>query len=145
MLLLLQLQIVQKIAHGNSDTATKLQTTRNIIINGAVKGSASFDGSKDITIKATQENIAVVAGNITLSNGTGEVELSYPSSYNANNTVLLSVAINFANGYAIGQYASFAEFYAMLKSNSIKVSCSNASSSSGPSKTCPVKVVLMKI
>lgn len=35
---------------GNSATATKLQTARKINITGGVKGSASFDGSKDVNI-----------------------------------------------------------------------------------------------
>lgn len=37
---------------GNSDTATKLQTARNISLSGDVTGSASFDGTKNIIINA---------------------------------------------------------------------------------------------
>lgn len=37
-------------AHGNSATADKLKTARNIKLQGAVSGNASFDGSKDLTI-----------------------------------------------------------------------------------------------
>lgn len=39
--------------HGNADTATKLKTARKITITGAVSGSATFDGSGDITINVT--------------------------------------------------------------------------------------------
>lgn len=37
---------------GNAATATKLKTARRITLDGAVQGSASFDGSGDITIQA---------------------------------------------------------------------------------------------
>jgi hypothetical protein len=40
-------------ADGNAATATKLQTARTISITGDVTGSASFDGSADISISAT--------------------------------------------------------------------------------------------
>lgn len=40
-------------ADGNASTATKLQTARNISLSGDVTGSASFDGSSNITINAT--------------------------------------------------------------------------------------------
>lgn len=38
---------------GNSATATKLQTARTISLTGAVTGSASFDGSKNISISVS--------------------------------------------------------------------------------------------
>lgn len=38
--------------HGNSATATKLQTARSISLAGDVTGSASFDGSKNVSITA---------------------------------------------------------------------------------------------
>jgi hypothetical protein len=38
---------------GNSDTATKLKTARTISLTGSVSGSASFDGSSDISINVT--------------------------------------------------------------------------------------------
>lgn len=39
--------------NGNAATATKLATTRSISLAGDVTGSASFDGSGDVTIAAT--------------------------------------------------------------------------------------------
>ena len=39
--------------NGNSSTATGLQTARDIALDGAVTGSASFSGLSDITITAT--------------------------------------------------------------------------------------------
>lgn len=40
----------------NAATATKLQTSRNIAISGAVSGSANFDGSGNITINTISNN-----------------------------------------------------------------------------------------
>lgn len=72
---------------GNASTASTLQTARAISLNGDISGSASFNGSSDITISATVQPNSValgtdttgnyvaslVAGNaITLSNNTGE-------------------------------------------------------------------------
>lgn len=42
---------------GNAGTATKLQTARNINLTGNVTGSASFDGSNNISINTTVGNI----------------------------------------------------------------------------------------
>lgn len=41
---------------GNASTATKLATARTITIDGSVDGSASFDGSGNITITTTVDN-----------------------------------------------------------------------------------------
>lgn len=47
--------LLQVNAHGNSATADKLKTARNIKIQGAVSGSGSFDGIKDVTINTMAE------------------------------------------------------------------------------------------
>lgn len=58
---------------GNVPTATKLQTARTITLSGTVKGSASFDGTKNVTINTTQgnkvlyDNASGTTGTITLS------------------------------------------------------------------------------
>ena len=72
------------VVHGNSATASKLQTARNIAIGGAVKGSANFDGSGDVTINVTQNNTFVLTGTITMpaansGNLQGTAEINYPS------------------------------------------------------------------
>ena len=87
MLLLLQLQIVQKVAHGNSSTASKLQTARNIAISGAVKGSANFDGSGNVTINTTQNNIFVLSGSLSSGNN---LEINYPTGLTKDNCVCIS-------------------------------------------------------
>ena len=50
---------------GNAGTATKLATSRTITLGGDVSGSASFDGSKDITLNVTV-NGGVGGGDYTL-------------------------------------------------------------------------------
>lgn len=48
---------------GNAATATKLQTTRNIILNGNLQGSASFNGTGDATITALNYQSSINGGN----------------------------------------------------------------------------------
>ena len=45
--------------NGNASTATKLATARNIALGGAMNGSASFDGSSNITINTNRQSITV--------------------------------------------------------------------------------------
>lgn len=47
---------------GNADTATKLATPRDIALSSDVTGTASFDGSANISITTTLANTAVTAG-----------------------------------------------------------------------------------
>ena len=42
---------------GNAATATKLQTARTITITGALQGSASFDGSDNVSINVTYQEV----------------------------------------------------------------------------------------
>ncbi|HBS59418.1 MAG TPA: hypothetical protein DEA44_09140 [Firmicutes bacterium] len=53
---------------GNAGTATKLATARTITLTGGVSGSASFDGSADISITTTSSN-NYDAGNSLTQNG----------------------------------------------------------------------------
>ncbi|MBJ8867710.1 Decoration protein [Citrobacter koseri] len=41
---------------SNAETADKLTTPRTITLTGAVTGSASFDGSEDVSIETTAES-----------------------------------------------------------------------------------------
>lgn len=93
MLILLALVI------GNSATASKLQTPRNIKLQGAVSGNANFDGSNNITITTTQANIAVISGAIT--DGSGNISVNYPAGYNKDNCVVIS-AMTKTKGYTLG-------------------------------------------
>lgn len=115
MLLLLQLPIVQKVAHGNSSTASKLQTARSIAISGAVKGSANFDGSGNVTINTSQNNIFVLTGKMTIDGKTSDtdfawsnVRLDFPPGLNRNNCVVLAFGTKNSDnmGYAYGNLCS---------------------------------------
>lgn len=56
---------VQGVLIGNADTATALQTSRIIILGGDLSGSASFNGTSDITISASVINNSVTLGTDT--------------------------------------------------------------------------------
>ena len=58
---------------GNATTASKLATARTISLSGAVSGSASFNGSGNITINTTMPSTGV---------GTVEVSSSQPTNSN---------------------------------------------------------------
>lgn len=94
--------------HG---TATKLQNSRKITIEGAVKGETNFDGSQDVTIKVTQDNIAIVEGQMTLQAGTLDnfiatsKQINFPDGFNKTNCCLLSFGTKTMrnnNGYGYG-------------------------------------------
>ena len=51
---------------GNAGTATKLQTARTITVNGVVKGSCSFDGSQNVTITTTANDITAITKSLTV-------------------------------------------------------------------------------
>jgi cytoskeletal protein CcmA (bactofilin family) len=53
---------------GNAATATKLATARTISLSGDVTGSASFDGSSNVTITATVAANSVALGTDTVGN-----------------------------------------------------------------------------
>ena len=52
---------------GNASTATKLQSAKTISINGAVLGSASFDGSSNITITTTANDITNIVKSLKVT------------------------------------------------------------------------------
>jgi hypothetical protein len=74
-------------ADGNSATATKLQTARTIALSGDVSGSASFDGSGNISIVSTvaddshNHTIATVNGLQTALNLKSDSSHNHDSAY----------------------------------------------------------------
>jgi hypothetical protein len=58
------LPATQTTVSGNAGTATKLATSRNIILNGNVTGTAAFDGSANATITTTIATDAVTTAKI---------------------------------------------------------------------------------
>jgi hypothetical protein len=71
---------------GNAATATALETARTISFAGALSGSASFDGTQDITITALLDSEDAVssingtANEINVSASVGAVTLSLPDT-----------------------------------------------------------------
>jgi hypothetical protein len=57
---------------GNADTATKLQTARNIAITGDLAWNVNFDGSTNVTSTGTLANTGVSAGTYGSSTAVGQ-------------------------------------------------------------------------
>lgn len=52
---------------GNASTATKLATARTISLGGILSGSASFDGSGNVTITAAANDITTITKSLTVT------------------------------------------------------------------------------
>lgn len=76
-------------------TATKLKNAKKIELSGAVSGNANFDGSGNVNIVTTQSNIAILTGVLSVSDTSGlwEAKTTYPTGYNKDNSVVLSLMI----------------------------------------------------
>jgi len=61
---------------GNADTATALETSRTISLGGDLSGSASFNGTQDITINAAVQPDSVALGTDTTGNYVASVSAS---------------------------------------------------------------------
>ena len=79
---------------GNAATATALATARTIAVSGDVAGSASFDGTGNISISTTIQADSVALGTDTtgnyvggISGTTGEISVSGSGSENATVTI----------------------------------------------------------
>lgn len=85
---------------GNSATTTALQTSRIISLGGELSGSASFDGTSNITITASvdsQSSVNSIAGTLNevdVSASVGDITISLPSTINANTTGNAATASN---------------------------------------------------
>lgn len=85
-------------------SANKLKTPRTISLSGDVTGSASFDGSGNVTIQTEQSNIAVLTGTMTLEANSQESfaagdkkqtlkQINFPTGYNKDNCVCIAFGI----------------------------------------------------
>lgn len=105
-----------------------------------------------------KNNIAVVSANMTLVSGYASAELSYPTGFNKNNCIVISVMTNnilytdtkFAYGFfptALGYTNGAISKIAILRNEDIAVRIGNPAegSHSDGSSTYEVKVYLMKI
>lgn len=138
---------------GNSATASKLQTARNIKVTGAVNGNANFDGSENIEIQVKQDNIKTLTGSVTAEGEDyGAKAIDYPAGYNKDNCICiasatrmyenkewnygieLDVAISLLTGGGLRRI--------ILNTSNINVALYNYATSQ---KTIYYKIVLMKI
>lgn len=84
---------------GNSGTATALQNARTISLGGDLSGSASFNGTSDVTITATVQPNSVALGADTTGNymsdltqGTG-VTITHTPGEGSNATIAIGQAV----------------------------------------------------
>lgn len=68
-------------------------------MSGAVKGSVSFDGSSNVTISTTQDNIAILTGNITVPaysepEANNSIDINYPTGFNFTNSHVLGLSFS---------------------------------------------------
>jgi hypothetical protein len=81
---------------GNADTATALETARTISLGGDLSGSASFDGTSDITISATLDSGSAVdsltgtANEIEVSASVGAITVGLPDDVTIGNDLTVS-------------------------------------------------------
>ena len=144
-ILLVMLVAILAVVHGNSATATKLETARTIKLTGAVSGSGDFDGSANLSITTAQANIAVLTGTITLSNGSGSVNFNYPTGYNKNNCVPIAAGTIYTSSgnYGFGFVQSSIGTGVIMADSEISLRV-NPISGTGATGTYNCKVVLMK-
>lgn len=89
-------QIIKAGTSGSVQSAEKLTTARNIAISGDATGSASFDGSKDISIALALANSGVTAGtynNVTV-NEKGLITSATNKTYTIEDITGLQDALN---------------------------------------------------
>lgn len=94
---------------GNASTATALQTARTISLNGDISGSASFDGSQNVTISSTIQPNSVALGTDTTGDyvsslvaGTG-VTLTNNSGESATPTIAIGQPVSTSSSVTFGQ------------------------------------------
>lgn len=143
-----------------------MQNARTISLTGDVTGSASFDGSENVSINA-KLNIAVLTGTITPKSSDGVLsaqEVNYPQGFTKQNSVVIACEFNNFNSnttYSTGSTLSIGSYVTggvptqiRLRDDKISIEVSNVYAVQGePAKvyaqkiTAPFnyKLVLMKI
>ena len=91
---------VQTTVSGNAGTATKLQTARTISLGGILSGSASFDGSGNVTINATANDITTITKSLNVT--TSWMDTGITGTNLATGTYAVQMLIN--DGTNAGQY-----------------------------------------
>lgn len=166
MLIVVILVVILVLILGSTN---KLKTARNIKIQGAVSGNASFDGSKDVTINVTQANIAVVTGTmeITMTKDmeqvfTGTKYIDYPTGYTSDNSIIIAIGAKASGENKQYGYGSITETGTALNrgiiekgitltSNSLLLYCRydglnlGGVASETKKETISFKIILMKV
>lgn len=140
-------------------TANKLKNARNISLTGAVSGSGNFDGSGNLNINTTQDNIKVLTVEVTTPAAGNEVinavgTINYPSGYTRDNCIIISLmAWNhaFTNKTwhtvgATGMSSDIGDYglKAILEQSNISVRV-NKINQQEAARTITIRVALMKI
>ena len=91
-------------------------------------------------------DFAVINGNINLTNGDGQLDLSYPSGFNKDNCVCIAVGLAFQNaiGYIFNDYP-YGSFEVRFKTDKITCLVGDNGQVTGPTGAKPVRIVLMKV
>lgn len=147
-----KLKTARKINGTNFDgtgdvTTSQWGTARTLALTGAVSGSISVDGSGNVTITTKQANIAILTGNITLSNGEGNTTVNYPSGFTISNCIVLAVSCARSASNNPTEYYTVSGttvLGAYLQSSNVKLQATSLAGI-GPSATVKYQVVLMKV
>lgn len=95
---------------GNSATATTLQTARTIALTGSVTGSASFDGSANISIATTGGGGGATSAKAWVNFNAYVVPATINSSYNVSSVTKNAdgiYTINFTSALSNANYSTF--------------------------------------
>lgn len=99
------------------------------------EANSTFKSNSDITI---------LTGSISLTDGSGNVSINYPTGFNSSNCVPIAMALKVANVYSYGYPASSYVLNTRLFDNNIGFNVSSLVSVTG-SNTYDYKIVLMKV
>ena len=91
-------------------------------------------------------DFAVISNNINLTNGDGQLDLSYPSGFNKDNCVCIAAGLAFQNaiGYIFNDYP-YGSFEVRFKTDRITCIVGDNGQVTGPTGAKPVRIVLMKV
>ena len=128
--------------HGSANTATNANYATNA---GTASNSNQLGGVAAAQYKV-KGDFAVVTGTISMSNGSGSADINYPSGFNKDNSVVISIGLDIsASGiFSYMSYADTSLYEVRMLSSNIFVKLSSPDGI-GTSSTKNFKVILMKV